>query len=145
LIIGGGAVGFAAIIALATHSRSPEPAASAEPTSTPSVARAQAVRPTAPVVTAIRLVRLRLDPANAQVEIDGVPISANPVDLSPADRIHKITVSAPGFVPSERDVGPNDRIGVMTINLRRQGQPSRPSTSSTKKRQPNLGPIQDDL
>jgi len=78
------------------------------PTPTPAApAPEQAAKPTPKPATApeaIVQIRLRLTPADARVELDGVMTEANPLRLPRGDRTHKLVVSAPGHVSAEREI-----------------------------------------
>jgi serine/threonine-protein kinase len=62
----------------------------------------QPASPAQPVADLVEL-RLRLDPADARVELDGLVATANPLRLPRGER-HTLRLSAPGHVPEEREV-----------------------------------------
>ena len=57
--------------------------------------------PEAPTVS----IRLRLDPPDARVELDGIATTENPLRL-PRGEVHKLVLSAPGHVSVEREIRP---------------------------------------
>jgi serine/threonine-protein kinase len=146
-IAAGGATALAAIAAvvLATRSDSPRPAAPVA-THAPAPAVQPTVpppRPAPPPEAKTAEIRLRLSPADARVELDGVPTLDNPIRLPHADRMARLTIRAPGHVPQTRDVNASVNSDIeVTLARERSASPPRP-TARQRRRAP--GPVSDDL
>jgi serine/threonine-protein kinase len=99
---------------------------------------ALASRPSREQAPAVR-VRLRLDPSDARVEVDGIPTSENPLRLPRSNRVYQIVVSAPRRLREVRDVRA-DRDAELAITLQRKER----ARSRAAAAAPG-GPVEDDL
>ncbi|HMG57863.1 MAG TPA: serine/threonine-protein kinase [Kofleriaceae bacterium] len=80
---------------------------------TPALSAAPSVRPAA----GKRRVRLAVQPATAQVVIDGAPVTGGHVELSPGP--HALRVTAPGYRPVDRTIDPLVLRGALDVRLSR--------------------------
>jgi hypothetical protein len=121
----------------------PVPTAPAPAQPAPAAKPPAAARSVAPTPVTVE-VRLRIDPEDARVEIDGVPTKDNPIRLPHSERQYRLTVSAPGFAPESRDVtaAVNSEIDVKLERITPRSA-KRPATP--RKKRPSVGPVMDDL
>jgi hypothetical protein len=100
-------------------------------------------------------IRLRIEPPDARVMLDGVETKQNPLRLPYSDRPHKVAVSAPGFATEQREIfGITD--GELRIELKpeRSAAPPRriiggpkgtPSVPTPPQPASSLGPVERSL
>jgi eukaryotic-like serine/threonine-protein kinase len=147
LVAAGAALGAIALAAGAWLLLGRGPAAPTPSTAAPQVAAAPAPPAQAPVAapppaanTPTVEIKLQITPAAAELQIDGVVTTANPLRLVRGEP-HKVTVSAPGYVTHEQDLRPAID-GELVVNLDRASKPAaasvRRAPPRSKKRKVNL-------
>ena len=80
--------------------------------------------PTASAASAEVTLKLDVEPKDAIVELDGAPVRDNPLRLPRGDRVHKLTIHAPGYAVESRDLLAQED-AAMAIALRREAREGR--------------------
>jgi hypothetical protein len=138
-VIGGG---IAAIIvgtgdspkSATTETKPPEVKAETKPTETkPPEVKAPVAKPEPATIT----LRFAIEPASAEVEIDGVRANADQV-VEPKDgEMHKVHITAAGYLPHDENVR-FDETQRLTIELQKAGaKPTKPQIHPTTKNRPD--------
>jgi tRNA A-37 threonylcarbamoyl transferase component Bud32 len=111
----------------------------------PPPATQPAPRPATPAAPSVPMVKLTLKvtPANALVELNGVAVSEKALKLPRGTVVHKLVVSAPGYVTETREITPmTDGDIVVSLEKHRVHHPKGTKPSGTKTKR---GPVEEDL
>jgi serine/threonine-protein kinase len=129
------APGPVAAVPVSAPAPAPAPATPAQP----AVAAPAVTAPAAPTPAAAATVeiRLKLTPADAKVEVDGLVTTENPLRLPQGDRTFKVVVSAPGYVSLTRQVRPLMN-SELVATLERPSAAPRPAPAKAKKKKVEL-------
>ena len=125
LVVG---IGIAAFIATRSGD---EPTNVATPTPTPTPAPSPPPPPPPPVAPATISLRFAITPASATIELDGKPIADNPYTAPKDDAVHKLHITAPGYLPHDEDVK-FDEAQRLSITLDRPQAPKVPAKTPQK-------------
>ncbi len=107
-------------------------AAQATDTKPPPSATPAAAADNAPPAASDASVTLEIEPAEAEVEIDGVPVPGRPLRLPRRPGSYRVTVRAPGYLPETRELGLQSDAVVRVVL--RKAAPSAPAGGAERPR-----------
>ena len=111
----------------------------AQPVAKPAVAATSV-----PVPTTVQ-VRLRLDPADARVELDGKVETDNPMQLVPSSASRELVISAPGYTSLRRQIRVESPMEIPITLEKTPEPPTRHKSKHHHRTKRILGPVEDDL
>jgi hypothetical protein len=116
------------------------------PAAQPVAKRAVAATPVPTTVVPTKVeVRLRLDPADARVELDGKVETNNPMQLVPSSASRELVISAPGYASLRRQIRVESPMEI-PITLEKTPEPPPHHKSKPHHRTKRiLGPVENDL
>jgi len=88
--------------------------------------------------------KLVVEPKDATVEVDGVVVSERLLTLPKSSEVHRLTVSAAGYIPQTRELRPVAD-GEILVKLQRKEPPRHKAADKKPRPQSRRGPLEEDL
>jgi fused signal recognition particle receptor len=114
----------------------PTPAPTPTPPPTAAPVEPPAPPPTIPVEPARVTLRFAVEPTSAVIAVDGAPVKAAELVVAKDDAVHKLRITAPGYLAHEETVR-FDESQRLAVQLKRAGDPGRKDPKRDKDRTRN--------